>query len=87
MLALPLVGWTMLSAAGYPIGLGGAVVLPPSLPQIPDVHACLRPLHTILDYALYGLILAHLGAALIHGLIRPDDVFSSMAARLTGLRS
>nr|WP_279292584.1 cytochrome b [Methylobacterium goesingense] len=79
MLGLPFVGWAMLSAAGYPIGLGGAVVLPPILPRDPSLYAWLRPLHTILAYALFGIILAHLGAALMHGLIRRDGVFSSMA--------
>lgn len=83
MLALPLVGWAMLSAAGYPIGLAGALVLPPILPRDPAVYAWLRPLHTALAYALFGTILAHLGAALMHGLIRRDGVLSSMAMRLT----
>lgn len=87
MLGLPLVGWAMLSAAGYPIGLGGAVVLPPILPRDPSLYAWLRSLHTLLAYALFGVILAHLGAALMHGLIRRDGVFSSMASRPIPYRS
>ncbi|MGU3362377.1 cytochrome b [Methylobacterium sp. M6A4_1b] len=87
MLGLPLVGWAMLSAAGYPIGLGGAVVLPPILPRDPSLYAWLRPLHTVLAYTLFGLVLAHLGAALMHGLIRRDGVFSSMALRPSSPRS
>ena len=51
MLALPLVGWSMLSAAGYPIGLGGSVVLPPILPRDPAIYSWLRPVHTVLAYA------------------------------------
>jgi cytochrome b561 len=87
MLGLPLVGWAMLSAAGYPIELGGAWVLPPILPRDPSLYAWLRSLHTLLAYALFGVILAHLGAALMHGLIRRDGVFSSMAARPIPYRS
>ncbi|WP_419951299.1 cytochrome b [Methylobacterium sp.] len=87
MLALPLVGWAMLSAAGYPIGLVGSLVLPPILPRDPILYAWLRPLHTLLAYTLFGLVLAHLGAALMHGLIRRDGVFSSMIARPTASRS
>ncbi|KQO55902.1 cytochrome B [Methylobacterium sp. Leaf469] len=87
MLGLPLIGWAMLSAAGYPIGLGGSVVLPPILPRDPAIYAWLRPVHSVLAYALFGLILAHLGAALMHGLIRRDGVFSSMALRATAPRS
>ncbi|WP_232627699.1 cytochrome b [Methylobacterium sp. Leaf118] len=87
MLGLPLLGWAMLSAAGYPIGLAGALVLPPILPRDPSFYAWLRPLHTILAYALFGLILAHLAAALMHGLIRRDGVFSSMTLRLRAFRA
>jgi cytochrome b561 len=79
MLALPLVGWAMLSAARYPVALVGPLVLPPILPGSPMLYAGLRVLHTVLAYALFGVILAHLGAALMHGLIRRDGVFASMA--------
>ncbi|WP_267358410.1 MULTISPECIES: cytochrome b/b6 domain-containing protein [unclassified Methylobacterium] len=79
MLALPLVGWGMLSAARYPIVLAGPVVLPPILPQDPMLAAALRHLHTGLAYALFAVFLAHLGAALMHALIRQDGVFASMA--------
>lgn len=87
MLAMPLVGWAMVSAARYPVALAGPLVLPPILPQNPALYAWLRSLHTVLAYALFGLILAHLGAALIHGLIRRDGVFSSMALRSTRPRN
>lgn len=87
MLAMPLVGWAMLSAARYPVALVGPLVLPLILPQSPVLYAWLRGLHTVLAYALFGLILAHLGAALIHGLIRRDGVFSSMALRATRPRT
>ncbi|PXW51421.1 cytochrome b/b6 domain-containing protein [Methylobacterium sp. B4] len=79
MLAMPLVGWAMLSAGRIPVAVVGPLVLPPILPQNPMLYAWLRELHTTLAYGLFGLILAHLGAALLHGLIRQDGVFSSMA--------
>jgi cytochrome b561 len=80
MLMMPLVGWGMLSAAGYPIVLFGAVQLPPILPQDYAVYGWLRPLHTALAYLLFATFLAHLGAALFHGLIRHDGVLTSMAS-------
>jgi cytochrome b561 len=80
MFALPLVGWGMLSAARYPIVLYGALRLPPILPQDLTLYASLRQLHTLLAYVLFATFLVHLGAALLHGLIRRDGVFSSMAA-------
>ncbi|WP_342147934.1 cytochrome b [Methylorubrum sp. SB2] len=79
MLAMPLVGWAMLSAGRIPVAVAGPLVLPPILPQSPMLYAWLRELHTVLAYGLFGLVLAHLGAALLHGLIRRDGVFASMA--------
>lgn len=78
MFALPLVGWGMLSAAGYPIPLVGGLYLPPILPHDAAVYAVLRPLHTVLAYLLFATFLAHLGAALTHALVFKDGVFRSM---------
>jgi len=86
MLALPLVGWAILSAARYPVILAGPVVLPPILPQDTMLYAVLRRLHTVLAYGLFGVVLAHLGAALLHALIRRDEVVASMAPRLSRRR-
>jgi cytochrome b561 len=80
MFAQPLVGWGMLSAAGYPIALVGTWHLPAILPQDDSLYALLRPLHTVLAYLLFATFLAHLGAALTHALIFRDGVFQSMAS-------
>ena len=79
MIVLPLVGWGMLSAGGYPIPLWGQfVLLPPILPHDPMLWAEFRSLHTLLAFLLFGLVLAHIAAALFHGLIRRDGVLRSM---------
>jgi len=78
LIAMPLVGWSMLSAGGFPIHLFGPVNLPPIVPQDVRLYAFLRSAHTVLAFALFATFLAHLGAALFHGLIRRDGVFSSM---------
>ncbi len=78
MFALPLVGWAMLSAAGYPIALVGPIHLPPILPHDGALYATLRPLHTVLAFVLFATFLVHLGAALVHALIFRDGVFESM---------
>jgi len=79
MIAMPLVGWGMLSAGGYPIPLWGpSMLLPPILPHDPALWAFLRSAHTILAFLLFGLVLLHIGAALFHGLIRRDGVLRSM---------
>jgi cytochrome b561 len=79
MLGMPLIGWAMLSAAGYPVTMFGAFHLPSIVPHDIRLYAALRALHTYLALALFLTVLAHLAAALFHGLIRRDGVFSSMA--------
>ena len=79
MFIMPLLGWGMLSAAPTPIVLFGSLRLPPILPQDPALYAVLRQLHTDCAYLLLAVFLVHLGAALLHGLIRRDGVFESMA--------
>lgn len=78
MLAMPLVGWAMLSAGGYPIVMTDSWHLPPILPVSPMLFAWLRTAHSVLALLLVLTFLAHLGAALFHGLIRRDGVLSSM---------
>jgi cytochrome b561 len=68
----------MLSAADYPIQIVGSFHLPPILPHDRALYALLRPLHTVLAFALLGAFLLHLGAALTHALIFKDGVFRSM---------
>ncbi|MFM0242242.1 cytochrome b [Paraburkholderia phytofirmans] len=79
MAAMPLIGWGMLSAAGYPVTLYGPLHLPPIAPHNVELFALLRALHTWFAFALFATVLLHLAAALFHGLIRRDGVFSSMA--------
>jgi cytochrome b561 len=79
MIALPLVGWGMLSAGHYPIVMFGPVHLPSILPVNPTLYAVLRKTHTILAYLLFLTFLAHLGAVLFHTLIIRDGLLNRMA--------
>lgn len=79
MIAMPLIGWAMLSAAAYPVVLWHDIRLPPIAPHSDALHAWLWTAHVGLACAFFALVLAHLGAALFHGLVRRDGVFSSMA--------
>lgn len=81
MLAMPLIGWAMLSAGGYPVMLSGSLRLPPIFPTNPVAYAILRHLHGWFALLLLLTFLAHMGAALYHGLIRRDGVLSSMIRR------
>jgi cytochrome b561 len=79
MFLMPLIGWGMRSASAYPIVMFGSWQLPPIVPQNASLYALLRYAHTVLGYLFFATFLAHLGAALYHGLIRRDGVFQSMA--------
>jgi cytochrome b561 len=79
MLLQPLIGWAMLSAAGFPVSLGGKIILPPILPVDNDWYAILRPLHTLVALALFLTVMLHLAAALLHALVLRDGVFESMS--------
>jgi cytochrome b561 len=78
MVVIPLVGWAMLSAGGYPVMLGPSLRLPPIFPTNAVAFAILRHAHAWLAMLLFLTFLAHLGAALYHGLIRRDGVLRSM---------
>jgi cytochrome b561 len=82
MLTIPLVGWAMLSAGGYPVMLSHSLRLPAIFPANAVAFAVLRHAHAWLAMLLFLTFLIHLGAALYHGLIRRDGVLSSM----TGIR-
>ena len=79
MLALPLVGWGMLSAGHYPIVMFGPVHLPPILPANPALYAFLRKTHTVLAYLLFLTFLLHLSTVLFHTLIVRDRLLDRMA--------
>jgi cytochrome b561 len=78
MLAMPLIGWAMLSAGGYPIMLGSFWHLPPIVPANAALYAWLREAHGYLAFLLFLTVLGHMAAALYHALIRRDSVFPSM---------
>jgi len=74
MLAMPLLGWAMLSAGDYPRPLQ----LPAIAPHDLRLYAVLRQAHGWAGYLLFATILVHLGAALMHTLVRRDGVLRSM---------
>ena len=81
MFAMPLLGWAMSSAGGYPVTLPGGWVLPALLPSDPALYTALRGAHGVLGYAFFALILAHVAGALHHAWVRRDGVFEAMAGK------
>jgi cytochrome b561 len=80
MIAMPLLGWGMLSAASYPVVLFGGWHLPAILRQSDSLHTLLWNAHFYLAFVFFALILLHVAAALFHALVRRDGVFQTMAS-------
>ncbi len=80
MIAMPFLGWGMMSAAAYPVVLFSDTRLPPILPQSDSLHAWLWNAHHYLAFAFFALVLMHIAAALFHALVRRDGVFDTMAS-------
>ena len=80
MIAMPLLGWGMLSAAAYPVVLFSGWHLPAVLRQSDSLHTLLWAAHFYLAFAFFALILLHVAAALFHALVRRDGVFEAMAS-------
>jgi cytochrome b561 len=81
MLAMPLLGWSMLSAGGYPLPGFAGTQLPPLLAQNVTLYAHLRLAHGIVGKVFFALILMHIAAGLLHALVLKDGVFASIALR------
>lgn len=78
LLALPLVGWAMSSAAGYGASWFGLVHLPDLVAQDQDLMDRLQWLHAVLAWTLVLLVAGHVLAALRHQFVKKDDVLRRM---------
>ena len=75
---VPLVGWAYSSAAGFPIVLFGVLPLPDFVPVDKALAALIKPWHEITAFALAGLVVLHVAAALKHQLIDRDGLLTRM---------
>jgi cytochrome b561 len=78
MLAIPISGWLMSSAKGFPTVWFGLVPLPDLLEKDKALGETLALIHQWLNYSMAGLVLAHAGAALKHHFIDRDGVLPRM---------
>lgn len=78
LLAQPLVGWAMVSAAGRPPVVFSRLHLPRIAPFDADAYSVLRQAHTVLALLLVVVIAAHVSAVLLHTLTLRDGMLSRM---------
>jgi cytochrome b561 len=78
MIALPVTGWVMSSAAGIPVSYLGLFTLPDFVPHDDILFGRLEFLHDWLGYAMAGCICLHAGAALRHHFLLRDATLQKM---------
>lgn len=83
VIAVPLLGWTLLNAKGKPAFLFGLLQMPGLVARDRDLADTLEGWHGPLAWTLLALIAAHVLAALWHHFVRRDAVLASMLWRVT----
>jgi cytochrome b561 len=78
MIAMPLSGWVINSAANFPLKLFWLVPLPAITPPGKDLQELAEAVHGALAWTLAALVAVHVAAALWHHFIRRDDVLTRM---------
>jgi cytochrome b561 len=78
MFALPVSGWLMSSAGGFPVSFLGLFYLPDLIGRDEYLFEVFIAVHRWLGYGLVALIGLHAGAALTHHFIFKDDTLRKM---------
>ncbi len=78
MLALPVSGWLMSSAAGFPVSVFGWFTLPDLIAPDRNTAALLQEVHELLAFAIILTAAGHALAALYHHFIKQDTVLRRM---------
>jgi cytochrome b561 len=76
--AVPLIGWAYSSAAGFPIVLFGQIPLPDLLSPNKGLAELIKPWHELSAFALVGLAVLHMAAALKHHFLDRDGLLARM---------
>jgi cytochrome b561 len=78
LVAMPVSGWLMSSAAGVSVFWFGVLALPDLVPRNPDLFETLRTAHFVLSRCLIVVVALHIAAVLHHDVLRRDGIFRRM---------
>jgi cytochrome b561 len=78
LFAVPLSGWMMSSARGFPVSWFGFFQLPDLVPKSRPLYDALLVTHHTLAWTLIGVIVLHVAGALKHHFWHKDDVLRRM---------
>jgi cytochrome b561 len=76
MVVVPLAGYVRVKAGGFPIETLDALGLPSLVPRSDALAEVAKTIHYGAGLAIAAVICAHVGAALFHGIVKRDGVFS-----------
>lgn len=82
MFAMPLTGWLMTSAVGFPVSMFGWFLLPNLVAPDKEFANSMNQLHEIFAWALMGLVALHVAAALLHHFYYRDNILLRMLPNL-----
>ncbi|HYM41316.1 MAG TPA: cytochrome b [Steroidobacteraceae bacterium] len=78
LFAIPLSGWTMSSARGFPVSWFGFLQLPDLVPRSRPLYEALVTTHVTLVCILLAIVALHIAGALKHHFVHKDDVLRRM---------
>ena len=78
LLAMPLSGWILNSASGFPLQWFGLVNLPAIADKDHDLHELAEGIHEWLFWAMVTLVVMHAAAAFYHHLVQRDATLTRM---------
>ena len=78
LIAQPIIGWVATSAYGAQISVFGLFTLPAIVAKDEALAKPLFQVHELIGFAIAGLLVMHIGAALFHYFIRRDGVLQRM---------
>ncbi|HVE44744.1 MAG TPA: cytochrome b [Gammaproteobacteria bacterium] len=78
MVAMPITGWLITSAAGLPASFFGLFVLPNLISPSEEQRLLFQQIHQWLGYGLIATIILHASAAFKHHFINKDDILKRM---------
>jgi len=81
LFAMPISGWVVNSAAGFPLQWFHLFNLPPIAHKDQALHALARSTHETLFWTLVALVAVHAGAAFMHHLVWHDATLARMLPR------
>jgi cytochrome b561 len=81
ILAIPLSGWLMSSAKGFPVVWFGVLPLPDLVGKSRELGELLEEVHEWLNYTLLALVILHVAAALKHHFIERQPFLQRMGLR------